>query len=195
MPFYRPDATKCRRRRVGRAFAWKRAETKNKRYDYECKQFNDQGTGGVAGGLYAGAATRAAGHRAAAHALGAHPRRRRALHVPAGTRRRQRARPARRGRPRRGFAAAGDGRKRRTVFLAGRLARHPACGGLHKDFRRQVCVGRTSAARPDRRTRCGGRPAETCGRYREGAHRGDPHLPQGGDRRFADRGAGVQRIG
>ena len=40
-----------------------------------------------------------------------------------------------------------------------------------------------------------GRPAETCGRYREGAHRGDPHLPQGGDRRFADRVAGVQRIG
>jgi len=53
-------------------FCVEEGRNKNKRYDYECKQFNDQGTGGVAGGLYAGAATRAAGHRAAAHALGAH---------------------------------------------------------------------------------------------------------------------------
>ena len=117
MPFYRPDATKCRRRRVGRAFAWKRAETKNKRYDYECKQFNDQGTGGVAGGAIRWRSN--AGQQAIEplHMLSVLIRDDdRALHVPAGTRRRQRAFGLRDEADRAvGSLPQVDGRKRRTV--------------------------------------------------------------------------------
>ena len=45
------------------------------------------------------------------------------------------------------------------------------------------------------RARTGGRSAEAQRCFGKGVDRGDPHLPQGGDGRFADLFAGVRRAG
>ena len=91
------------------------------------------------------AGARTAGCRAAPSARGADPRGRFAGHVPAGTRRRERARTARRNPARRRLPAAGRGR-RRAVLCAGDLEGDSACRGLHQELRRQIRFGRTPSA-------------------------------------------------
>ena len=116
------------------------------------------------------------------------------LDVPAGARGSECTFAARRGRPGRGVAAARRGR-RRAVLCAGHLEGDPARRGLHEEFRRQIRLRRTPAAGPRGRARAGRRHPQTQRRDGKGADRGDPHLPQGCDGRFADLRAAVRRAG
>ncbi len=109
-----------------------------------------------------------------------------ARRVPLGAHGRRRADAAqRRGAGRRVAAPRRGGR--RAVFRPRCLAHGAARRRLHEEIQRPLRVGRTPAAGARGRARAGFRSAQTVRDDRARARRGDPHLPQGVDGRFADR--------